>query len=96
MEGSTLVWIALLVALGATLCSTVGHAGASPCLAIMARFAVAPETMRPTALAPNLVVAGLGRWCYGQEGEINRGLSAAIVGGSGLVLVIAGTKLVVA
>jgi uncharacterized membrane protein YfcA len=41
----------------ATLYTTVGHAGASGYLAVMALVAVAPETMRPTALALNILVA---------------------------------------
>ena len=41
----------------ATLYSTVGHAGASGYLAIMALASVAPEVMRPTALALNILVA---------------------------------------
>src|SRR5690606_18598091 len=40
-------------------------------LAIMALFSVAPETMRPTALALNLVVAGLGAARYGFRGQTN-------------------------
>jgi uncharacterized membrane protein YfcA len=41
----------------ALLYSSVGHAGASGYLAAMALVGVAPETMRPTALALNIVVA---------------------------------------
>jgi hypothetical protein len=41
----------------ATLYSTVGHAGASGYLAMMALVGLAPETMRPTALALNILVA---------------------------------------
>ena len=79
MDGSTLVWIMLLMGLAAALYSTVGHGGASAYLAIMALFAVAPDTMRPTALALNLVVAGLGAWRYGSAGQINWRLLAAFV-----------------
>jgi uncharacterized protein len=79
MDGSTLVWIMLLMGLAAALYSTVGHGGASAYLAIMALFAVAPDTMRPTALALNLVVAGLGAWRYGSAGQINWKLLAAFV-----------------
>ena len=71
MDSSTLVWIALLMGLAATLYSSVGHGGASAYLAIMALFAVAPETMRPTALALNLVVAGFGAVRYGLAGQTN-------------------------
>ncbi len=41
----------------ATLYTTVGHAGASGYLAIMAIAGLAPEVMRPTALALNILVA---------------------------------------
>jgi len=42
----------------ATLYTTVGHAGASGYLAMMALVGLAPEVMRPTALALNILVAG--------------------------------------
>jgi uncharacterized membrane protein YfcA len=71
MDASTLVWIALLMAVAAALYSSVGHGGASAYIAIMALFAVAPETMRPTALALNLVVAGLGAARYWYRGQTN-------------------------
>jgi uncharacterized membrane protein YfcA len=79
MNPTTLLWIALLMGLAAALYSTVGHGGASAYLAIMALFAVAPETMRPTALALNLVVAGFGGLRYGWAGQINLRLLAAFV-----------------
>jgi hypothetical protein len=79
MDSTTLLWIALLMGLAAALYSTVGHGGASAYLAIMALFAVAPETMRPTALALNLVVAGLAGLRYWQAGQINFRLLAAFV-----------------
>ena len=79
MDSSTLVWIALLMGLAAALYSTVGHGGASAYLAIMALFSVAPETMRPTALALNLIVAGLGAWRYGRAGQVDWRLLAAFV-----------------
>lgn len=41
----------------ATLYTTVGHAGASGYLAMMALAGLAPEAMRPTALVLNIVVA---------------------------------------
>jgi uncharacterized protein len=41
----------------ATLYTTVGHAGASGYLAMMALVGLAPETMRPTALLLNILVA---------------------------------------
>lgn len=41
----------------ATLYTTVGHAGASGYLAVMALIGLAPEAMRPTALLLNILVA---------------------------------------
>ena len=43
----------------ATLYTTVGHAGASGYLAIMAIAGLAPEVMRPTALMLNILVAAI-------------------------------------
>ena len=37
----------------------------------MALFAVAPEVMKPTALALNLLVAGFGTWRYARRGLTN-------------------------
>jgi hypothetical protein len=37
----------------------------------MALFSVAPETMKPTALALNLLVAGFGAWRYWRRGLTN-------------------------
>lgn len=71
MDAASIAIIALLMCLAAALYSTVGHGGASAYLAIMALFAVAPETMRPTALALNLIVAGLGSWRYWRAGQTN-------------------------
>jgi uncharacterized membrane protein YfcA len=58
--------------LGAALYTSVGHAGASAYIALMALFGIAPAVMRPTALALNILVsaftsfrfvnAGLFRW----------------------------------
>ncbi|MGQ0588284.1 MAG: TSUP family transporter, partial [Sphingosinicella sp.] len=44
---------------------------ASAYLAIMALFAVAPETMRPTALTLNLIVAGFGAVRFALAGQTN-------------------------
>ena len=43
----------------ALLYSSVGHAGATGYLALMALAGLAPEAMRPTALALNLAVASI-------------------------------------
>lgn len=49
--------IAILFLLAAMLYSSVGHAGASGYIAVMALFGLAPGVMKPTALALNILVA---------------------------------------
>ena len=49
--------LALLIFFAAILYSSVGHAGASGYLAAMALMNVAPDSMKPTALLLNIVVA---------------------------------------
>ena len=77
MDGSTIIWVAALMTIAAALYSSVGHGGASAYLAIMALFAVAPETMRPTALALNLVVATFAAVRFAAKGQTNWRLLAA-------------------
>ena len=71
IDGTTILAIALLFARAAALYSSVGHGGASAYLAVMALFSVALETMRPTALALNLLVAGFGAWRFWRRGQTN-------------------------
>jgi hypothetical protein len=51
---------ALLIFIASLLYASVGHAGASGYLAVMALIGTAPEAMRPTALVLNLIVASIG------------------------------------
>lgn len=62
------VLLALAMFFGAALYSSVGHAGASAYLALMALFGVSPATMRPTALVLNVLVASLASWRYVRAG----------------------------
>src|SRR5438445_2628386 len=71
MDSTTIAALAILFALSAALYSSVGHGGASAYIAAMALFSVAPETMKPTALALNLLVAGFGTWRYWRRGLTN-------------------------
>lgn len=57
---STDIALALCMMVGAALYSSVGHAGASSYIALMALFGVAPAVMRPTALVLNIIVASFG------------------------------------
>jgi uncharacterized membrane protein YfcA len=65
------IFAALLFLLVATLYSSVGHAGASGYLAAMALLGFAPETMRPTALALNLLVGGIGLVRFWRGGHVH-------------------------
>jgi uncharacterized protein len=49
----------------------VGHAGASGYLAAMALFGVAPEVMKPTALALNLLVASIASFKFYRAGHFS-------------------------
>jgi uncharacterized membrane protein YfcA len=49
---------------GAMLYTSVGHAGASAYIALMALFGLAPAVMRPTALTLNILVAGFTSFRY--------------------------------
>lgn len=71
MDATTVIALCVLFALGAALYSSVGHGGASAYIAAMALFSVAPEVMKPTALALNLLVAGFGTWRYAHRGLTN-------------------------
>jgi uncharacterized membrane protein YfcA len=77
VDGTAIIWIAALMAIAAALYSSVGHGGASAYLAIMALFSVAPATMRPTALALNLVVATFAAALFALKGQTNGRLLAA-------------------
>lgn len=77
LDSATIIWIAALMAIAAALYSSVGHGGASAYLGIMALFSIVPETMRPTALALNLVVAAFATARFALKGQINWKLLAA-------------------
>lgn len=82
MDMTTLLAICVLMFLGATLYTTVGHAGASAYLAIMALFAVAPLTMRPTALVLNILVASFTSWRFIRAGQFDRRIIVPLLAGS--------------
>ena len=71
MEPTTIAAIAALMFVGATLYSSVGHAGASAYLAIMALFALPPDVMRPTALVLNIIVSSIATVRYARTGNFD-------------------------
>jgi len=60
--------LAACMFLGAVLYTSVGHAGASAYLALMALFGLPTAVMRPTALVLNVLVASLTSFRYGRAG----------------------------
>ena len=69
MTSPDLLLAALFFAV-AVLYSSVGHAGASGYIASMALLGFAPEQVRPTALALNLLVGGIGLYRWWRGGHV--------------------------
>jgi uncharacterized membrane protein YfcA len=64
MPEITVLILAICMFAGAALYTSVGHAGASAYIALMALFGLAPSAMRPTALALNILVASFTSFRY--------------------------------
>ena len=97
------VVIAILILVVALLYSTVGHAGASGYLAVMALFGMAPIVMKPTALMLNIIVALIGTVRFYRAGFFSwrtfwpfavASIPASFIGG-GLTLPVSVYKLIV-
>jgi uncharacterized membrane protein YfcA len=67
------ILLAVLIFAAAVLYSSVGHAGASGYLAAMALVGVAPDVMKPTALALNILVATIATTRYYRAGYFSWG-----------------------
>lgn len=55
----------------AILYASVGHAGASGYIAVMALAGMAPAEIRPTALLLNIAVASIGTWQFSRAGHFS-------------------------
>jgi len=62
------IFLPVCMFFAAALYTSVGHAGASGYLALMALFGVVPEVMRPTALVLNIVVSSFTAWRFWRAG----------------------------
>src|SRR5450759_4880835 len=62
-----------------TFYSSVGHAGASGYLALMALLSFAPETIKPTSLILNIVVASITSIKYLKEGYFDKKIFFAFI-----------------
>src|SRR3989441_13061446 len=72
IDGVDITHVSLLflaVGLIAFLYSSVGHAGASGYIAVMALWGIAPITIRPTALVLNILVAIIGTFQFWRAGH---------------------------
>lgn len=68
---SDVVLLAALIFVVAVLYSSVGQAGGTGYLAAMALVGVVPETMRPTALALNVIVASIATLTFYRAGRVS-------------------------
>lgn len=71
MSFASILLIGLAIGLVAVLYSSVGHAGASGYIAVMALAGMSNETIRPTALVLNIVVATIGTWQFASQGHFS-------------------------
>jgi len=91
MPVSETLIIAILFLVGAALYASVGHGGASSYLAVMGLFSLAPDVMKPTALALNILVASVATFKFYRAGLFSwrlfwpfavASIPAAFVGGA--------------
>jgi hypothetical protein len=68
MDATHLILLFLAVGVIAFLYSSVGHAGASGYIAVMALWRLAPPVIRPTALVLNISVATIGAFQFWRAG----------------------------
>jgi len=71
MDTQHLALLFAAVAVIAFLYSSVGHAGASGYIALMALFGLAPNVIRPTALVLNILVASIGAFQFWRAGHFS-------------------------
>ncbi len=71
MTPEILLPLTLVVLVIAFLYSSVGHAGASGYIAVMALFSLAPAVIKPTALMLNILVASIGSWQFWRAGHFS-------------------------
>lgn len=63
--------LALLFFIIAALYAAVGNGGGTGYLAVMSLAGLPPDVMKPTALALNILVAGIGTWKYVRAGHFS-------------------------
>lgn len=71
VDNTHLILLFVAVAIIAFLYSSVGHAGASGYIAVMALFGLAPDIIRPTALVLNILVAIIASFHFWRAGHFS-------------------------
>jgi hypothetical protein len=71
MDYTNLILLSLAIGIVAFLYSSVGHAGASGYIAVMALWGLAPAVIRPTALVLNILVASIGAFQFWRAGHFS-------------------------
>ncbi len=71
MDVTHFVFLFLAIGVIAFLYSSVGHAGASGYIAVMALWALTPIVIRPTALVLNILVAAIGAFQFWRAGHFS-------------------------
>ncbi|MEP6698594.1 MAG: sulfite exporter TauE/SafE family protein [Verrucomicrobiota bacterium] len=71
MDAAHLVLLFAAIGVIAFLYSSVGHAGASGYIAVMALWGLAPIVIRPTALVLNILVASIGAFQFWRAGHFS-------------------------
>jgi uncharacterized membrane protein YfcA len=79
MTTSFLILACILFFVIAALYSSVGHAGASGYLAIMALLSFAPESIKPTSLILNSIVASIASWRFIKAGYFDKQLFLSFI-----------------
>jgi uncharacterized membrane protein YfcA len=71
MDYTSVILLSPVIGVIAFLYSSVGHAGASGYIAVMALWGLAPTEIRPTALILNILVASIGAYQFWSAGHFS-------------------------
>ena len=71
IEPHTMLMLSAAMLIIALLYSSVGHAGASGYIAVMALAGLSPSFIKPTALLLNILVASIGAWQFWRAGHFS-------------------------
>ena len=67
------VFLSIIFGITAALYASVGQAGGTGYVAVMGLLDYGPDVIKPTALALNILVAGIGCWRFARAGLLVAG-----------------------